>query len=313
MFKGVGKTNRTPPVEDKNSGMSASDTDFGSKASSEDLTKATRKRTKRIAGENHGDDFSCFQAELRDMFTAFTSNYSSRLDKIEKSIASQIKTQTEDLRDTYLGIEKSIDYMSGQLASLDSKILIFEEQRKEMATSIVRIDDKIESVQRELTKTCIEIRGVPKKQKETKHELYELVQNAFKLAQQEFSPISVRDVFRLPSKQEQTVSTVVVELSNTLIKTEFLDGIKKYTRSHPRDPLQSSVLGLKETKSVIYISDHLTPKMRRLHYLAREFVKTEGFAFCWTTNGRVFIRKQEGHPYINIKSEDQLASLRKAK
>ncbi|KOB69925.1 Uncharacterized protein OBRU01_16125 [Operophtera brumata] len=307
----LGNVQRSP-IKSK-SAQSASDTDSLSVAS-DGVQRASRsKRNKRTHGENPGDAFVTFQAEMRDMFIAFTAKQDTRFDAIENRIKSELKSQSSDLRSSYLNIEKSMEFMSVQLTSVETKITILEQERKDMARCITRLEDKIDSIERESNKTCVEIRGVPKKQRETKKDLSQLIQNSFKFVELDFEPTLLRDAYRLPSKQDQAVATVVAEFSNTFIKADFLTKIKIYNRSHPRDQLKASILGLNDVNSPIYISDHLTPKMRRIHYLARELAKSKEYAFCWTSNGRVYVRKSEGQPYVCIKSESQVDELKKNK
>lgn len=76
------------------------------------------------------------------------------------------------------------------------------------------------------------------------------------------------------------------------------------------EQLNSAHLGLDGPKTEIYISEHLTPSVSRLYFLAREFRKTMGYEFCWTSNGLVYLRKKQGDPHILVKSEVQLHQLR---
>lgn len=59
----------------------------------------------------------------------------------------------------------------------------------------------------------------------------------------------------------------------------------------------------------IYVAEYLPPSSRRLFFAAREFAKLKEFKFCWTNNGNVFLRKNEGDKQILIKTEQTLREL----
>lgn len=123
----------------------------------------------------------------------------------------------------------------------------------------------------------------------------------------------LRDVYRLPTKPDQANTALVAEFSSTLIRDNFLTAAKNHKLASIRyktEQLNSSHLGLEGSNSDIYISEHLTPLASRLFFLAREFRKTMGYDYCWTSNGLVYLRKKQGEPYVLIKSEDQLHLLK---
>lgn len=147
-------------------------------------------------------------------------------------------------------------------------------------------------------------------EKETKSDLYNMVNKIYNAMGIEYSLPNLRDVYRLPSKASISYSTVVTDFSNTLIKDKFLRAVKAYNKDHAEKQLNTYHLGLEGAENPIYISDHLTPKAKRLLFLARDYAKTENYSYCWSTNGKVFLRKKEGVPLIVIKSEDTLQELK---
>lgn len=120
-------------------------------------------------------------------------------------------------------------------------------------------------------------------------------------------PNDVRDVYRVPNKNEPAKSTVVAEFSNTLTKALFLNSARKYNKNNQ---LKAEDLGIENNSSILYISESLTPKSRRLHFLARDFATAENYKYCWTTNGNVYLKKEKGSPYILIKNEMQFNKLK---
>ncbi|KAL4710608.1 hypothetical protein ACJJTC_003244 [Scirpophaga incertulas] len=69
----------------------------------------------------------------------------------------------------------------------------------------------------------------------------------------------------------------------------------------------------KQEETPIFVSEHLTGKAARLYFLARDLAKNKLYKFCWTSLGRVYVRKNEekDSPYIQITSEHQIQDLLK--
>ncbi|CAG9122369.1 unnamed protein product [Plutella xylostella] len=84
---------------------------------------------------------------------------------------------------------------------------------------------------------------------------------------------------------------------------------KAHNKQHSDRRLCAADIGYKGLNTPVYISEALTNKVRRLFFLARDFAKNQGYKFCWTSNGRVFLRKTPDSTHIEIKEESQLMSM----
>ncbi|KAG7309289.1 hypothetical protein JYU34_005230 [Plutella xylostella] len=90
----------------------------------------------------------------------------------------------------------------------------------------------------------------------------------------------------------------------------MLKGIKSFNIKNSKNKLNASHLGLKDNSTPVFTAEYLTPKANRLYFLARDLVRTDLYQFCWTSQGRIFVRKSEGTPAILIKNEEQVTQLR---
>lgn len=119
----------------------------------------------------------------------------------------------------------------------------------------------------------------------------------------------IRDVMRYTSRKDNSSWNLTVELANTLQKNNILSAIRKHNKENRSNQLNAGHLGLSGSSCPIYVSEFLTPRAKRIFFLAREMAKSEQYDYCWTANGKVYLRKKSGAPYILIKNEDQLKSL----
>lgn len=73
----------------------------------------------------------------------------------------------------------------------------------------------------------------------------------------------------------------------------------------------TETLHIKGPRKPVFISENLTPKMKRLFYVSKEYARTNSFDHCWLVNGKIFLRKKEGQAAILIKGEEDLKILKK--
>lgn len=221
----------------------------------------------------------------------------------------EIKSHSHKIESTNAEIEKSLNSMSGQLISLQTNIESLEKERKEIVLQLSTLESKVESFNRQLLKTSVEIRNVPKNYKETKESLYTTLNRLSEEINVTIHPWDLRDITRLPSKKDPKNLSVLVEFSNTLAKTKFLSGTKDFNQRNPEEKLSTAQLGLSAPYSPIYIlSEQLTATSKNLFYL-RKFAKTNGYKFCWVSNGQVLLRKTKDDAPIIVRREEALQNL----
>ncbi|KAG7308267.1 hypothetical protein JYU34_006949 [Plutella xylostella] len=105
--------------------------------------------------------------------------------------------------------------------------------------------------------------------------------------------------------------TIVVGFSSSNLKNKILKSAKQYNTECKGMKLNSSNINIEGPPTPIYIAEHLTPKARKLYFLGRELVKDKIFKHCWTANGKILLRKNDGSQIIVLTEEDQIIALRK--
>lgn len=266
------------------------------------------KRRREVASDELADELSEFKKDMKDMIKELISAQNTRMDNLEKHMLD-MKNQFSTVKDTNKDIEVAMNSMSSQLTSLEAQISGLESQRNEIATQVCTIEDKLEALDKNLVKSSIEIRNVPKRPTETKESLFYLIKTLAQTLNVALQPHDIRDVSRQPSKRETQVSAVTVEFSNTLIKSQILNSTKEFNKANGRDKLNSSHLGLGSPKTPIYVAEQLTKTTKRLYFLARALAKAENYAFCWVSNGRILLRRDKDGPHIIVKDEYHLKQL----
>lgn len=247
--------------------------------------------------------------EILEKVNAIMSVQSARLDTLEEHIR-EVKHQNVGIQINSAEIMKSVELFGNCLGDLENKIYVMEQERKEFTDYLSKIDEKLDRLERNSIKTSVEIRNVPKVHKETKLSLYDTALKLFNSLGNAIPKSDIRDVYRAPSKSTDSKSTIIIEFTDTLTKNNFLSTSKEFNNKNPSNRLNNNHLGIGGERHPIYVSEHLTAKMKRFHFLARDVAKYAHYEYCWISNGQVYLRKREGLPYIRIKSEAQLHELK---
>lgn len=121
----------------------------------------------------------------------------------------------------------------------------------------------------------------------------------------------IKDIYRTSTASKEGTRPIIVELTSVLKKEDILAGIKKFNKTRVvGDKLNTEHLRLPGPKKPIYVSETLTYKTQKLFHSAREVTKIQGYNYCWTTRGVVYIRKSENDPAIRITSDSDLDAIR---
>lgn len=247
------------------------------------------------------DDFKAFKDEIKNMIDTLITS--------QKQETKRNSTTLLEIKNSNSNIENHISILSQQYQELNNKILQLETKCKEGSENIHLLNDKIETLQIAYRKANFEMKNVPKKQNETKEDLVDMVVRFSSTIGGNLQKGDIKDIYRVRGKKEQQNSPIVVETSSALLKSEILR-LSKAFNVKTKGKLCAKHLGFRTSEDTpVFISEQLTAKGARLHYLARDLAKSAEYKFCWTAFGKVYIRKSEASPIINIKSEEQIHQL----
>ncbi|CAH0577836.1 unnamed protein product [Chrysodeixis includens] len=174
---------------------------------------------------------------------------------------------------------------------------------------ILNLEKKLEDLQSSSRSSCIEIRNVPVVEKETVGDLISIVLKTFETIQPSEKPPQLRDVYRLPGKKGSN-SPIVAEFLTVPAKIQVLEACHAFNKGLPStEKLNTDHIGVPGQVKPVYIADHLPRSQRQLFFEARSFAKTNKYKFCWSQNGKIFLRKSEGMDSVVIRSTSCLKKL----
>lgn len=268
-------------------------------SSAPDLHSLAANITERKKRKHEGDNDLI--AMLGQMFSDFSKKQESRLMELQSTV-NKINEQNTDL-------QKSVDMMSHKYDEFLSRITSLENERIQDKKVIKDLEERLEALQRKSHASGIEIRNLPKIIGENKESLSNSIMKLGNIINVNIESTCINDIYRLKSKN--TTGPVIVSFTTTLKKENIIKGIKRFNDSRGRgEKLNTHHLDSTLPPKPIYVSEALTHNAQKLYYLARNFQRNHGYAFCWTLNGIVYLRKDENSPHIRILTEADLEKLK---
>lgn len=239
-------------------------------------------------------------AEIKNMFSELKLQQERKFDGLTSVMNTVIEQNQE--------IKHSVEFMSQQYDEMLSKMNHLETQNAEYKRQIKLLESKLESVERNSHASAIEIRNIPKLKQENKQILCEIVKNIGSVVSPQncVHESELRDVFRTRS------DAIVVDFTTNIRKDTFLHKIKEHNklkREQKAPQLNTQHINLECPSRTIYVSEYLTYKAKRLHYLARECIKNKQLFAAWTAYGKVYVKKKEGLPAQRIDEEKDLHTI----
>lgn len=246
--------------------------------------------------------FDAFKKEMRELLMHYIGT--------QKGEINDLKLTLIDIKNSNQNIESLIASLTLQIEQLQQEKSALEKNIKEDREYILFLEQKVEDLQTGNRKSNLELKNVPKRDNETKQDLIEMVTCLSETIGCPIVKQDIKDIYRVRAKKSNQRNTpIIIETNSTLLKSDVLKMTKAFNIRN-KTKLCAKHLGLKTQEDTpVFISEHLTAKGSRLHFLARDLARSKGYKFCWTSYGKVYVRKNEQTPIIHIRSEEQVHNL----
>lgn len=253
-----------------------------------------RKMTEALCG-------SSMDVNIRDLIKNLSEEQNKRFDELQSTILS--------LQDQNNQLTKSVEVMSIKYDDFLAKISNLESERKEDKRIIGFLEDKLEFLEKKARSTGIEIRNVSKKEGETKEDLCLLLKSIGKTINVNIADHDIKDIYRTKAKD----SPIIAELTTVIEKEKFFAGVKSFNKPKKlAEKLNTTHLNIEGPTKPVFVSESLTFRAQKLFHSARSFQKVSSYAYCWTSHGIVYLRKDQKAPHIKINSEQDIEALRRS-
>lgn len=253
-------------------------------------------------------DLKDFKDELMMMLSSWRSEQVADMTKLTEDVA-HVKNQCIEIQKSNSEIEMSITSLKAQYEDVECKIERLEIDSRETKEHIVALENQLEELRQHTRSSSIEIRNVPNKENETERDLITIVKKLGTTLDINIQEQDIRDTYRRPGKPG-TPRAIVAEFASVQVKNNLLTSVRRWNRSKAgSERLNRGHIGDHGDIKPIYVDEHLPYSMRKLFFQTREFAKKNDFKFCWISQGRVLLRKDQNTKYIHIKSEKCISNI----
>lgn len=258
-------------------------------------------RSKRKKLDMDSEEHSEIRSELLEVYKTSLSQHQEQMNALYPILKA--------IQESHSKIEATLAFVCQQNDDFKTQIVRLENELKKKEEHITLLEDKMEDLTRTSRGKYIEIKNIAMDSKEPKENLIKMVEDLSKNLEINVDQNEVSDIFKVKSNTDR--KTIIVEFKSTMTKDLFIKKAKAFNKKNPSNKLSAKHLGLrKNPDEPIYISEHLTLKAARLYFLARDLKRSKKFKYCWTSFGRIYLRKDDDAQIIWIRNEDQIVKLR---
>lgn len=230
------------------------------------------------------------------LMTAFKDFFTAEISQVKEQNAQIMQSNTEIL--------EILQTNADNLKQLSDKILILENKYSAARDRIEELELQLNDLQKHRIRNTVEIRNIPRQDKENPLTVVSLVYDYLKLP---FSS-AINQCYR----KGKNSAPIVIEFNSYQEKENLLKATKKYNRDNKMDKLNTSHLGIRGDITSVYVSEALTAMTKKILMAARNLVKDGYYKYCWVSRGNILIRKNDGEPALVLKSCSQIETLRSA-
>lgn len=289
-------------------------------------SNVTQRKTKKRDDSEPQDTLQDFKDEIRRTLHATKIEIAQEIKNCNQLLLQDIKenlnkltTTTEELsrevagitrefsviKEEFASLRTSVEFASNQYDDINKKLSSFSNDIKKIEALEIQFQDMknqhqaLEAIintndQRDRLLN-LEFVGIPESKEENLKDL------TIKIAQAANVSINVSDIVQANRisprvKIQGRPRTVVVKFQSRLIKENILSGARK-------NRISTKSIDLPGNPVPIFVNEHLTPYNKILLKKMKDFAKNKDIQYVWTKNGRLYMRKNNLSPAVQIQRE----------
>lgn len=215
-------------------------------------------------------EMTAMRAEMSAMRTDFQASLNflaGKFDDFEKRL---------DTMETKLSKVEAIEV---EVLSLRGAVAILQTQNRELEQRERRCD--------------IEIFGLPERPDE---DCSELGLGIARVAAVALPPHEIESARRVGAPREGRPRAVLLRLRSQAARDRLLESVRK------RRGVNTAELGMPSPSHRLFLVEHLSPFYKDLLRRTKEKAREKAYAYVWTRHAQVRVRKEQGQPFIKIKT-----------
>ena len=244
-----------------------------------------------------------------------------KLKEILDEKLAPLRFEVCELRQKLAETMQFLDLANSRYEEAMAKLSKHEQERKEvlmenkvLKSAVQTMEGKVQQMKKACNdleqysrRECVEIHGIPlPKSTDVKENTNEIVVKIGHLMGVDVKEEDISVSHRLSTsknyKGNRSTPAIIAKFVRRDVKECYYRGRKKLKGRTTQD------LGL-DVKNNIYINESLTESNKNLFKDALRVKKDCNFAFAWTMNDNIYLRKDQTSPVIYIRSRDDIVKL----
>lgn len=252
---------------------------------------ATRRKSLRFdvdaqEGKFTLEDIMQKITEIADYQKEQEANFNKSYELLSDKLQENTKSVTENNK----AIKECLQLIDGLVT-----------ENRSLKRKVSELEQKIEDIEQYSRLNTVEIHGVPESKNE---DVLQIVKEVGKGLAFEITESMIDACHRLGRRSgpDSPPPGIIVKFVRRLDKEELLKKRRvksNFSTRHMNLPLDHPV----------YINEALSPARRRLFAEARKARKDKGYRFLWVRNGKIFLRREEAAPVIQVTCQADLGKL----
>lgn len=235
--------------------------------------------------------------------------------KLEKNFTKILETKTKEMFKEINAIKDSVSFINNQYEDLKYELQGKLTQIKELAddndklrSTVTDLNNRLNIIEQHTRMSNLEIQCLPEHKSEN---LPNIILQIGKVTGSNISDSDIHKCTRIAKLNPDSVRprSVIVKFSCPRTRDKYLAAAIKFNKTNKDEKLNTSHIGIGGEKKPIFIVDHLTPELKKIHASARLTAKKLNYKYVWIKNGRVFLRKMDNSEHIVVKNIEQLKNL----
>ncbi|CAK1592742.1 unnamed protein product [Parnassius mnemosyne] len=219
-----------------------------------------------------------------------------------------LKKTKQEFTETTDFLQSENKDIKASLSVVETHISELEKENCNYLKNITYLQNRLESMEKVSRSHNVEIQAVPEKRNEN---VLAIVKNLYKIISLQINDDEIsacRRVAKLPSTSASRPRNILVSLPTIRHRDNLISAVKRFNKANPKERISSVHLGVAGERSLIYVTEHLSPECKELHSATRITLRDQ-YKYIWAKYGNVYIRKDDTSSVIHVKNKDFLSKL----
>ncbi|CAK1595269.1 unnamed protein product [Parnassius mnemosyne] len=228
-----------------------------------------------------------------------------------KACVAVLSAQQSEMQKDIITLQKSVQFNSDWHDETTKKIEVLSEHTKKtdnLKSEINNLKLQNQQLNRQMNINeqrdrllNVELVGIPESINE------DLNDTIFKICKHIGVAVNINDILqvnrvspkvKLPGRSR----VIIAKMKSRLLKDNLISLSRK-------NRLSTEDIGLAGESRPIFINEHLTSHNKQLLKKCKDFAKLNQYQFVWTKNGRIFVRRNDTSPGLQIFDEEDLKKI----